>query len=74
MKRSATVAFLLLAVIGARVEARELPQPLSALQRDRSCNFTHVVRGPQQKLPQPVRDESRGRYRPSWQTHALRGR
>jgi hypothetical protein len=73
MKRLAMAAFLILAVGPARIEARSLPKPKSLTDRPASSHQTHYVRGSQKKLPEPVRDESRGANRDFHPTHLVRG-
>jgi hypothetical protein len=74
MKRLAVTAFLLLAALGTRVDAGPLPKPISPVERHKTSNFTHYVRGAGQKLPAAIGLESRDRYRTVRQTHAVRGK
>jgi hypothetical protein len=73
MKRLTVTAFLLLAGLGARVEAGPLPKPMSAIARHRSASVTHYVRGAGQRLPAAIGLESRDRHRDLRPTHAVRG-
>jgi hypothetical protein len=74
MKRLTSTAFLLLAALGARVDAKSLPQAISQVQRHQSSNVSHYVRGAGQKLPLAIGLESRDRHRTVRQTHAVRGK
>ena len=74
MKRLTVTAFLLLAALGARVDAGSLPQPISLVARPSSGNVSHYVRGAGQKLPLAIGVESRDRHRTVRQTHAVRSR
>ena len=74
MKRPAAVAFLLFVALGAGVEARELPTPISSVSRHRTSNLTVYVRGPRQKLPEPIRVDSNDRHRSCRLTHGVRGK
>jgi hypothetical protein len=74
MTRPVTAAFVILAALGAGVEASALPEPVSAIQRSTAANTSHYVRGAGHKLPDPIRVGSNDRHRTSWQTHGVRGK
>jgi hypothetical protein len=71
MKTLLTAVVVLLFALGARLEARDLPRPISAVERQKVFAQTHYVRGPSQRLPRPVLIVSREHeFQP---THAVRG-
>jgi hypothetical protein len=72
MKRLALAASLLLAVTAARVDAGGLPSPKSYTGGPASCHSTPYIRGPEGKVPDPVRDSSRKTHRDLHQAHAVR--
>jgi hypothetical protein len=74
MKRLAVTAFLLLAGLGARVDAGSLPQPMSLVQRHKTSNVSHFVAGATQKLPGAASLVSRERDRTARLSHAVRGK
>ncbi len=74
MKTLATAVVVLLFTLGAGLEARDLPKPISAVERQKTFTPTHSVRDPSQKLPGPIRLDSYDRHREVRQTHAVRVR
>jgi hypothetical protein len=73
MKILLTVVVLLFA-LGARLEARDLPKPISAVEKQKVFSQTHSVRAPSQRVPGPVRLENTGQHREFHLTHGVRGR
>jgi hypothetical protein len=66
-------AFLLLAALGAWVEAGPVPEPVSLIQRPMTTHLTHSLRA-DQKLPSPKPMGSGDRYRHTGLTHGVRGK
>jgi hypothetical protein len=71
MKTLLTAVVVLLFALGARLEARDLPRPISLVEKQKVLSQTHSVRDPSQRLPKPVLLVSREHeFQP---THAVRG-
>jgi hypothetical protein len=74
MKRPTVVAVLLFVALGAGVEARDLPTPISPVSRHKTSNFTAYVRGTRRKLPEPIHMGRKDRRRSLRLTHSVRGK